>query len=59
MRTFLASSTVFLTILFSLAFGIACGYAVIAFILRALVQKSEPAAAAAGRPVVAASTSVR
>jgi hypothetical protein len=44
MKTFLTSSTVFLTILFSFAFGIACGYVVIVAILRALAQKPEPAA---------------
>jgi hypothetical protein len=39
MRTFLASSTVFLTILFSFAFGIASGYFVILAILRAMALK--------------------
>jgi len=55
MRTLLASSAVFLTIVFSLAFGIACGYAVIAAILRALAQKPGPAKSAA--PVAAIATS--
>jgi hypothetical protein len=45
----LASSTVFLTILLSLAFGIACGYVAIAAILRAFghkqQQKTAPATA--------------
>ena len=35
----LASSTVLLTILFSLAFGIACGYVVVNAILRAMNHK--------------------
>jgi Na+/melibiose symporter-like transporter len=39
MRTLLASSTVLLTIVFSLALGIACGYAVIAAILNAIAYK--------------------
>ena len=47
MRTFLASSTVFLTILFSFAFGIACGYVVIVAILRTFAHKPEAAAAQA------------
>jgi hypothetical protein len=47
MKTFLASSTVFLTILFSFAFGIACGYVVIIAILRAFVHRPEPPAAPA------------
>jgi hypothetical protein len=55
MRTLLASSTVFLTIVLSLSFGIACGYAVITGILRAMAQKPEPANAAA--PVAAIATS--
>ena len=55
MRTLLASSAVFLTLVFSLAFGIACGYAVIGVILRALSQKPETAKAAA--PVAAIATS--
>jgi hypothetical protein len=52
MKTFLASSTVFLTILFSFAFGIACGYVVIVAILRALAQKPEPATTSARTVVV-------
>ncbi len=52
MKTLLASSTVFLTIMFSFAFGIACGYVVIVAILRAMVHKPEPAASSA-RAVVA------
>ncbi len=54
MRTFLASSTVFLTILFSFAFGIACGYVVIFAILRTFAHKPEPAATPA-RAVIATS----
>jgi hypothetical protein len=52
MKTLLASSTVLLTIMFSFAFGIACGYVVIVAILRAMVHKSEPVGAPA-RAVVA------
>jgi len=39
MKMLLASSTVLLTILFSLAFGIACGYVVVNAILRAMNHK--------------------
>ena len=42
MRTLLASSTVFLTILFSFAFGIAFGYAVISAILRTFAYRPHP-----------------
>jgi hypothetical protein len=55
MRTLLASSAVFLTIVLSLAFGIACGYAVIMAILRAFAQKQERVESAA--PVAAIATS--
>jgi hypothetical protein len=41
MRAFLASSTVFLTILLSFAFGIAFGYVVIIGILRAFTRRPE------------------
>jgi hypothetical protein len=44
-----------LTIVLSLSFGIACGYAVITAILRAMAQKPESAKAAA--PVAAIATS--
>ena len=55
MRAFLASSTVFLTILVSLAFGIAFGYVVIIAILRAFARRPEPekAATATGQPAMA------
>jgi hypothetical protein len=51
MRTVIASSTVLVTILLSLSFGIACGYAVIAGILHAIAyrpkqQENAPATAA-------------
>jgi hypothetical protein len=52
MKTLLASSTVLITIMFSFAFGIACGYVVIVAILRAMAHKPEPAAPSA-RAVVA------
>jgi hypothetical protein len=58
MRVFLASSTVFLTILFSFAFGIAFGYVVIIAILRAFARPPQPAKPdAAGQTVMAASAS--
>jgi hypothetical protein len=47
MRTLLAASTVFITIVASLAFGIGCGYLAIAAILRVVGHKprtQEPAA---------------
>jgi len=55
MRAFLASSTVFLTILLSLAFGIAFGYVVIIAILRAFARRPEPekTPAATGQPAMA------
>jgi len=55
MRTLLASSAVFATIVLSLAFGIACGYAVVIAILRAFAQKQEPVEKA--RPVTVIATS--
>lgn len=42
MSTLLTSSTVFVTILFSFAFGIAFGYLVIYSILRGFAYKPEP-----------------
>ena len=50
MRTILASSTVLFTILFSFAFGIACGYVVILGILRAFARNPRPAPAKASGP---------
>jgi hypothetical protein len=55
MRTFLASSTVLLTILGSFAFGIACGYVVIAMILRTFAHKAEPVTTPPARAAIAAS----
>jgi hypothetical protein len=57
MRTLLASSAVFVTIVLSLAFGIACGYAVVIAILRAFAQKQEPVESAAPVAVIATSQS--
>jgi len=54
MRAFLASSTVFLTILLSLAFGIAFGYVVIIAILRVFARRPEPAETTAAAPAHAA-----
>lgn len=56
MRTLLASSTVFLTILFSFAFGIAFGYVVITGILRAFAYRPGPKAAPARAAVVGTSS---
>jgi hypothetical protein len=53
MRTILASSTVFLTILFSLAFGIALGYVVILAILRTFARRPQTE-----RPATAAHTAM-
>jgi hypothetical protein len=52
MRTLLASSTVLLTIIFCVALGIACGYAVITAILQALSQKPRKAANASATAVI-------
>jgi hypothetical protein len=57
MKTLLASSTVFLTIMFSFAFGIACGYVVIVAILRAFVHRPEPATASAPRVIATSAQS--
>jgi hypothetical protein len=56
MRTLLASSTVLITIVCSLVFGIACGYVVISSILRAFSHQSEKSQAASATAVIAAST---
>ncbi|MGE5324058.1 MAG: hypothetical protein ACM3SW_14410 [Actinomycetota bacterium] len=53
MRTLLASTTVLVTIVLSLSFGIACGYAVICGILHALGHRPETAKAAPATAVVA------
>jgi hypothetical protein len=53
----LASSTVFLTIMFSLAFGIACGYVAIIAILRAFGHKPQQQATAPATAVIATSAS--
>jgi hypothetical protein len=57
MRTLMASSTVLITIICSLIFGIACGYAVISSILRAFSHQSEKTQAASATAVIAASSS--
>jgi hypothetical protein len=53
MRTVLASTTVLLTIVLSLSFGIACGYAVISGILHALGHRPETVKSAPATAVVA------
>lgn len=58
MRMLLASSTVFLTIMFSLAFGIACGYVVIVAILRAFGHKPQKQSAPATAVIAASGTNL-
>lgn len=53
MRTLLASTTVLFTILFCLAFGIACGYVAITAILRAFGHRPLQQETASARAVVA------
>lgn len=55
MRTVLASSTVLLTILLSLSFGIACGYAAISGILHAFARRTEKEERAPATAVIATS----
>ncbi len=55
MKTLLASSTLFLTVILALAFGVACGYAAITAILRAFGHK--PAVAEQAPPTAAMATS--
>jgi hypothetical protein len=55
MRTVLASTTVLLTIVLSLSFGIACGYAVISGILQALGRRPEKAESAPATAVIVTS----
>jgi len=55
MRTVLASSTVLLTILLSLSFGIACGYAAISAILHAFAHRPDRGKSAPATAVVATS----
>jgi hypothetical protein len=57
MRTVLASTTVLLTVLLSLSFGIACGYAVISGILHALGHRPEKQEAAPATAVIATTVS--
>lgn len=52
MPTLLASSTVLITIICSLIFGIACGYAVISSILRAFSYQTEKSQAASATQVI-------
>ena len=57
MKTLMVSSTLFLTVILALAFGVACGYAAIALILRAFGHKSERAERAPVTTAIAASAS--
>jgi hypothetical protein len=59
MRTVIASSTVLLTILLSLSFGIACGYAVIAAILHAIAYRPRQQENAPATAVIATSAGAR
>ncbi|MGH9569332.1 MAG: hypothetical protein ACRD4F_06815 [Candidatus Angelobacter sp.] len=55
MRTVLASLTVLLTILLSLSFGIACGYAAISAILRTFAHRPRQHEGAPATAVIATS----
>jgi hypothetical protein len=55
MKTLMVSSTLFLTIILALAFGVACGYAAITVILRALGHKPVAAELAPATTAMAAS----
>jgi hypothetical protein len=57
MRTLLAGSTVFITIIASLAFGIGCGYVAIAAILRLIGHKPQSQAQALPTKTAAATSS--
>ena len=57
MRALLTSSTVLITIVLSLAFGIACGYAVINAILRSFALRPARVESAPATAVVATSAS--
>lgn len=57
MKALLASSTLFLTIFLSFAFGIAFGYVVILAILRAFARRPQPEkTTATGQAAMAASS---
>jgi len=55
MKTLMLSSTLFLTVILALAFGVACGYAAITFILRAFGHKPPAAEQAPATAAMAAS----
>ena len=57
MRTLLASTTVLFTILFSLTFGIACGYVAIIAILRVIGHKPQQQNSAPATAVIATTAS--
>lgn len=59
MKTLMVSSTLFLTVMLALAFGIACGYAAIILILRAFGHKPETAERAPATTAMATSASGR
>ena len=59
MKTFMVSTTLFLTVTLALAFGIACGYAAIILILRAFGHKPETAERAPATTAMATSASGR
>jgi hypothetical protein len=57
MKTLMVSSTLFLTVILALAFGVACGYAAITAILRAFGHKPEVAEQAPATAAMATSAS--
>jgi hypothetical protein len=59
MKTLMVSSTLFITVLLALAFGVACGYAAITIILRAFGHKPETAEHAPATAAMATSASGR
>jgi hypothetical protein len=59
MKTLMVSTTLFLTVMLALAFGVACGYAAIILILRAFGHKPETAERAPATTAMATSASGR
>src|SRR5437899_2623062 len=59
MKTLMVSSTLFVTVILALAFGVACGYAAITLILRAFGHKPETAERTPATAAMATSTSGR
>ena len=59
MKTLMVSSTLFLTVILALAFGVACGYAAIFLILRTFGHKPETPKRAPATAAMATSASGR